>query len=415
MSHGRLARHTILVLACVAVIAGSTGCRRSPFQRLADDTAPESARYVDRSQMPQLLPVPDDEIQPAKADVVVHIPGSSKADPAVREANASGQTAQANQAPKPTPLLDAALKRALAEEQLQHQAVHPVSRKAESAGPPEGLPKTTEKPKSAAPPAALAAATPHMTHEKPKPVLRKVDEPPAKPKDPPLSWEDSVGKLKKLAQESASKSPADDSAALWRVRAQVMDWMASESTPAASKALLKKAVVTMADAMDARGQDASAQTAGIRMAVLELEDRVPLGMTNMQVCRNVLGFGSFESIDPATLKVGQPVWLYCELTGLHYRNSGQTFVSRLSSRVELLDIRTGGKVWEQSLGEAEDQCRSHRRDNFVNFRFNLPPDVKPGDYRLRLTQTDMVANQTASAELAVTVMRNAEVGMRNAE
>ena len=121
------------------------------------------------------------------------------------------------------------------------------------------------------------------------------------------------------------------------------------------------------------------------------------------VCRNVLGFGSFEPIEPSTLKAGQPVIVYCELLGLHYKNSGQSFVTRLSSRVELVDARSNSRVWEQPLGEAEDECRSRRRDNYANLRLNLPTSVKPGDYRLKLTQTDLVANQTASAELPVSI------------
>ena len=218
-----------------------------------------------------------------------------------------------------------------------------------------------------------------------------------------MSWEESVSKLKKIAQESASQSRSDDGAALWQVRAKVMDWMASETPRDGKEALFKKAIVTIADAMNTRGRDPSARTAEIRLAVLELEDRAPLGIINLRVCRKVLDFGSFEPIEPSSLKAGQPVILYCELTGLHYRNSGPGFVSRLSSRIELIDPRSGGKVWEQALGEVEDQCRSRRRDNYWNFRIKLPQRVPPGDYRLRLTQTDMVASQTASAELAVTV------------
>ena len=63
------------------------------------------------------------------------------------------------------------------------------------------------------------------------------------------------------------------------------------------------------------------------------------------------------------------------------------------------------KVWDQSLGEAEDRCRSRRRDYYVNYRITIPTTVAPGDYRIRLTQTDLVAGQTASAELPVTIPR----------
>ena len=46
------------------------------------------------------------------------------------------------------------------------------------------------------------------------------------------------------------------------------------------------------------------------------------------------------------------------------------------------------------LGPDEDVCASRRRDFFVNYVFNLPKTLPPGSYRLRLTQTDLVANQS---------------------
>jgi hypothetical protein len=65
-----------------------------------------------------------------------------------------------------------------------------------------------------------------------------------------------------------------------------------------------------------------------------------------------------------------------------------------------------GKVqWEQSLGETEDQCRSRRRDNYVNYRVTLPSTLPAGDYRLRLIQTDLVGKRTASSELSLTIPR----------
>jgi hypothetical protein len=80
-------------------------------------------------------------------------------------------------------------------------------------------------------------------------------------------------------------------------------------------------------------------------------------------------------------------------------------VVRLSSRIELVSASDGRKVWQQDLGAAEDQFRGRRRDCFVNYRIALPPTISPGDYRLRLFQTDLVANSSATAELPVTLAR----------
>ena len=96
-----------MVLAFVAVIAGSTGCRRSPFQRLTDEAAPGPEPTSERSDVPRLLPVTADGVLPANALGSQTWQGAGTADPSVRQANAE---ASAPLPPKPTPLLDAALK-----------------------------------------------------------------------------------------------------------------------------------------------------------------------------------------------------------------------------------------------------------------------------------------------------------------
>jgi hypothetical protein len=164
-------------------------------------------------------------------------------------------------------------------------------------------------------------------------------------------------------------------------------------------------VAALADAAVSPGPDGSARAAQIRSAVQVLEDRVPLAVAHLRLCRKVLGFGAFEPLEPSELKPGKPAILYCEMTGVRYETKDAKFASHLYSRVELLSATDNSRVWEQALGEAEDQCRSRRRDYYVSYRICLPASVAPGEYRLRLNQTDLVARQTASAELKLTVSR----------
>jgi hypothetical protein len=185
----------------------------------------------------------------------------------------------------------------------------------------------------------------------------------------------------------------------------VVDWLASEAAKPANQALFQHAVNTIADAVKNAAKDDSTRSADIRSAVLALENRGPLGVSELRLCRKVSGFGSFEPLQDCALRAGQSVLIYCELTGLRYQARDTSFVSRVSSRVELISAREGSKVWEQSLGEAEDECRSRRRDNYVSYRITLPQTLAAGDYRLRVTQTDLVAKHSASAELTLTLTR----------
>ncbi|MFO0891485.1 MAG: hypothetical protein U0790_20375 [Isosphaeraceae bacterium] len=95
--------------------------------------------------------------------------------------------------------------------------------------------------------------------------------------------------------------------------------------------------------------------AAIRPTAPAVEDRLPFAVGEPRLCRKIHGFGAFEPIEAGRLRSGRPVLVYCELSGLRYQRRERSYVSRLSSRVELY-AGDGSRVWEHSLGEAEDEC-----------------------------------------------------------
>ncbi len=129
-----------------------------------------------------------------------------------------------------------------------------------------------------------------------------------------------------------------------------------------------------------------------------------LKITDVRLCRRVDGFGQITPMD-AALKPGSLALVYCELEGMVYEARGSDFVSRVSSRIELR--RPGGDevVWQRDLGLAEDICRRERQDYYVSYRILLPGSIAPGNYVLRLIQTDQASQASASSDLAVTVTR----------
>jgi hypothetical protein len=130
----------------------------------------------------------------------------------------------------------------------------------------------------------------------------------------------------------------------------------------------------------------------------------PLGIGELRLCRSITGFGSFETLADERMKAGQRLLVYCELTGLQYEARNAGFVSRISSRVELKQAEGGPVVWEQELGNAEDKCRRRRRDYYVNYFVDLPKTLRPGSYRLRLLQTDLVAGCSTSSDIPLEIM-----------
>jgi hypothetical protein len=135
------------------------------------------------------------------------------------------------------------------------------------------------------------------------------------------------------------------------------------------------------------------------------EQRPPLEIAVLRLCSKVKEFGWVEPVNPGSLKPGQRVRVYCEMTGLEYQARGDAFVSRLSAHLELLSGTDGPVVWEQAMGTAEDLCHRRRRDYYVSYEVKVPQSLEPGPYRLRLIQTDLVSNRAASSEISVTIVR----------
>jgi hypothetical protein len=123
----------------------------------------------------------------------------------------------------------------------------------------------------------------------------------------------------------------------------------------------------------------------------------------LRLCRKVFGFGSFEPLAEKSVKSGQQLLIYCELTGVQYEMRDEEFVSRISSRVEVRPAEGGPIVWEKELGAGEDVCRRKRRDYYANYLVDLPKTLVPGAFRLRFLQTDLVAGSATSTEIPLEI------------
>ena len=133
------------------------------------------------------------------------------------------------------------------------------------------------------------------------------------------------------------------------------------------------------------------------------EAGAPLAISELRLCRNVSGFASFEPLNETSVKAGQQILIYCEMTGLRYEAKDAGFVSRISSRIDIRPAGGGPIQWEHELGAADDVCRRRRHDYYVNYFVQLPRTLTPGSYTLRLTQTDLIANRSTTAEIPLAI------------
>lgn len=128
-----------------------------------------------------------------------------------------------------------------------------------------------------------------------------------------------------------------------------------------------------------------------------------LAISELRICKRVLGFGRTEPLASASCRPGQEVLLYCEIDGLRDEETPDGFRSRLSARVAIARASDGEAIWQSDLGEQEDVCRSHRRDFFANYRVKIPADLPAGEYEIRLAQKDLLADRETTRGLPVTV------------
>jgi hypothetical protein len=314
----------------------------------------------------------------------------------------------------PTPILDEALQRAEALETVAEPApasprVEPVSNETVALPDldtkPEPVEEKTEEP-APAPASTPAPAPVEVSHEsppieskaEPKPINPDTPAEPASPIDP---WNDGLERLRALARDRAGQTGGADN--LWPLRSEVLDWVAKPDREVGDGTLWRTVLTALAAASGSEPSDDDARGALIRAAVGAMEDQAPLAITDLRLCRKVLGFGNFEAIDPSRCRAGMALIVYSELEGLRHEPKGAMQSSRLSTRVDLATARGGPTLWTQDLGTAEDVCRRRRRDYYVNFRINLPDSLPPGEYELRLTQTDAIAGRAASATIPLTV------------
>jgi hypothetical protein len=275
---------------------------------------------------------------------------------------------------------------------------------------PDPAPTLAPKPAAAKPaadaPSPATAASPARANPAAGAPAAIDPEKPVATADPRETWRDAIERLRRLARDRAGDPGA--SPEVWAVRARLLEALTrlDADLPRGALALWRTMLGALAVATEPEPEPAAlARDADIRAAVRALEARTPLEIADLRICRKVDGFGDFEPLDPKALRAGQPVIVYCEVTGLRDEADGDAFRSRVSAQVELVAAPGGRSIWKQALGTADDLCRRRRRDFYVNYRIALPKDLAPGTYELRLSQTDALAGRAAARAIPLTIQK----------
>lgn len=316
----------------------------------------------------------------------------------------------------PTPLLDAEIRRAQAVTRQQIESLQAADTPTPPVDPIATPPDQPEPSPSPAPAAAgprpaepgvetiaplPLAATPRAAIE-PEPAGSPVGivVPPLIPIEPSGAGSERPAAVTPTPSPTADTPapPSNPAATLADVREP--EPRAQEPPPPRSESVAPDEAAAIAR-KDAEGP----ATAGPAPARDDREAKPALEIAALRLCSGVKDFGDVQPMNPDRVRPGRDVLVYCEMAGLEWEPCDRGFVWRLAAHLELRSGTDGRIVWEQAMGTAKYESPRRRHDNFVSYRVLWPAHLEPGTYRLRLIQTDLVANRTTSSEIPVTLVR----------
>ncbi len=130
----------------------------------------------------------------------------------------------------------------------------------------------------------------------------------------------------------------------------------------------------------------------------------PLKIPSASLCWSVQNFGHYEALpEPWKFPAGMTsmVVLYCELAGFrseaHPEKPGW-YHTLLGERLAIL-TSAGKEIWNYDEPSIEDLCRRPRRDFFVTKKLKIPGNLPAGDYVLKVTIRDQLANRIAETNV----------------
>jgi hypothetical protein len=388
MSRDRRAVRAFFVIVGILGWSLSTGCLRSTMLRPANGPAAQpalpggpgpsvlapSAPPASKAPAGQTA-MPPTKLQAAPTsiqDQAALAPLTPQAPPTIPPITApDGEAPVTN----PTPLMDAAIERVAAVTQLQRESL-------ESTQPPSERDDNAATAVASGSPAVVPTASAQK-----RPPLLVADITESSPEVAPTATKS----IESPTQSSISSAPKDEAQRI------VLETPTKITTIAGTESLVR-----MPEIAGTRLDETQPVAATVSAVAGDLD---PLSIGKLCLCRKILGFGSFEPFKESQVKAGQLILLYCEMTGMQYESKDASFVSRLASKIEIGSVENGAFQWALELGPAVDVCGSRRHDFFVNYKLSVPPTLPPGSYRLRLTQTDLVANRSSSAEIPLVIAR----------
>lgn len=127
-----------------------------------------------------------------------------------------------------------------------------------------------------------------------------------------------------------------------------------------------------------------------------------LRIPRLAVCREVIGYGQYEPIDPPRFPAGvsSEFVAYCEVRDfVRERQEDGMYETRFEMRTRVLDA-AGNTVLDIRDTDIVDRCRQPRQDCFIPRLVRLPASLSPGEYVVKITLVDKLGQKVAENRAA---------------
>lgn len=176
------------------------------------------------------------------------------------------------------------------------------------------------------------------------------------------------------------------------------------------QAMASHLVETLIAVREGRGGDPSAETARVLRELDSLYEALTpeaeLSIPKFVLCKAVRGFGQYSEIEPATFAAGVALEFvtYAEVRDFaHRQQDGGEYVSRFAMKTAVLNS-VGDVVLELDDPDIVDRSRTRRRDCFIPRLVRLPAVLSPGQYVVKVTLSDKIAEKVAEARATFRVV-----------
>lgn len=228
----------------------------------------------------------------------------------------------------------------------------------------------------------------------------------------PRSWQEVLGETTDKLAADVSTDPHNTDEAYEHVRLRLMQLVAGNKeaalepipglTPTEQSYWTNQlfAIATLMDHQAMPDEEARAALAAEQLAeaAARLGELSSLTVRNLTFCQKVYGYGDFDKQSEEGYKPGQQVTLYAEVDNFRSESTDKGYHTSLATSYEVLD-QAGNRVEGGEFATVEDYCRRKRQDFFIEYTVQLPKQIYPSKYELRLTIRDRLSGKIGKSTI----------------